>query len=153
MIFFKFGELFILVYIARANTTGHNKSKVNFIKFYQIWNTSIRFNQKHIFVAPKNLKRCTFKKHRCNCHKSLKSITFNKNSHKTTKITKFIILIFFKTIEGIPAMEPKDTFGIWMHHIFFWAIETLLFMSSHDLHFIFPRPPACTKDIVHVHCK
>jgi hypothetical protein len=33
-------------WLACANATGHNKSKVNFIKFYQIWNTSIRFNKK-----------------------------------------------------------------------------------------------------------
>jgi len=29
------------------------------------------------------------------------------------------ILILFEKIEGIPTIETKDTYGIWIHLIFF----------------------------------
>jgi hypothetical protein len=68
------------------------------------------------------LKRWTSKKHRCTFVAKVRIQShFIKNHIKWQKSLNLSLSYFL--IEGIPTIETKDTFRIWMHLIFFLAIE------------------------------
>ena len=100
---------------AHANSMGSWSSKLILLNLKYF----IKIQSKTYFCSSKKLKRCTFTKHRCTFVAKVRiQSRFIKKSYKMTNMNVFILILFEK-FEGIPTIETKDTYGIWIHLIFF----------------------------------
>jgi len=140
--------LYVASIFAHANSMGSWSSKLILLNLKYF----IKIQSKTYFCSSKKLKRCTFTKHRCTFVAKVRIQSCFIKNHIKWQIWMYLFSYFLKKLRESQLLKQKTPMG-YGYISYFLSNRNTIFYEFSWLALHISSPPACTEDIVHVHCK